>query len=182
MEVRVVLDRGAKMPTKAHESDFYNCECPICHKKFHLKPSQAKRFKTHCCSRECNKKFRSIYMSGTGNHQYGLKGDKNSSWKSDSKISRYGYRQIRVLDHPYRDSNDFVLEHRLVAEEYLLNDDNSIVINGKRYLKKEYVVHHINHNRLDNRPENLAVMFKSEHSKLHCKEQFHKRNLKGQFI
>lgn len=164
--------------------DYLNCRCPICGVGFHLKPSAKKRFKTHCCSRECNKKFRSIYMSGSGNHQYGLKGDKNASWKSDEKITRYGYRQIRVLRHPFRDEDDFVLEHRLVAEEHLLNDENSIVIDGKRYLKKEYVVHHINRNKLDNRPENLMVMLKSEHSRMHSKEQYksRERNAKGQFI
>ena len=32
-------------------------------------------------------------------------------------------------------------------------------------------IHHKNHNRLDNRPENLIVLTKSEHSKLHYQTQ-----------
>lgn len=32
-------------------------------------------------------------------------------------------------------------------------------------------VHHINHNSLDNRPENLVIISASEHSKIHYKDQ-----------
>ena len=121
-------------------------------------------------------------MRGNGNHQYGLKGSKNSSWKSDARKTSYGYIQIRVLDHPFRDKSDFVFEHRLIAEKYLLTDDNSIEINGKKYLKPEYVVHHKNFDRTDNRPENLEILSHSEHSAKHTKLNPNKRNSAGQFI
>lgn len=106
-------------------------------------------------------------MSGEGNHQYGLKGRDNPTWKSDEKISNYGYKLIRVLDHPFRNKKDWVFEHRLVAEKYLLNDDNSVEINGEKYLSPDYVVHHKNFDRLDNRVENLVVMTKKEHLAYH---------------
>lgn len=43
-------------------------------------------------------------------------------------------------------------EHRLVAEEML-----------GRPLRKGEIVHHIDHNKLNNKPENLQVMSQSEH-------------------
>lgn len=144
-----------------------NCTCPVCIKKFHLKPSHITG--NNCCSKECKAKLDSIKMTGEGNHQYGIKGKNNSSWKSDVRISTYGYRMIRVLDHPFRNSSDFVFEHRLVAEQYLLTDETSIEINGKRYLKPELEVHHIDQNKLNNDPSNLLILTKSEHIALHNK-------------
>ena len=144
-----------------------NSVCPICGKHFYIKPCQKKDDNSNCCSRECLRKQKHYTMLGEGNHQYGLKGDKNSSWKSDEKISRYGYRQIRVLDHPFRDKQDFVLEHRLVAEKYLLNEENKIEIDGKFYLRPEYEVHHKDMNRLNNNPDNLMVLTHQQHRAIH---------------
>ena len=107
-------------------------------------------------------------MKGEGNHQFGLKGSKNASWKSDKKITTYGYIQTRNLNHPFKDKQDFVLEHRLIAEKYLLNDENSIEINGKRYLSPKYCVHHIDENKQNNNVNNLKVMKKEVHSSFHA--------------
>lgn len=106
-------------------------------------------------------------MSGDQNHQFGLKGSLNATWKSDERISYYGYRLIRKLDHPFKNSDDMVFEHRLVAEQYLLNESNSVDIDGKSYLSPEYDVHHIDFDRLHNTPDNLLVLTKSEHMKWH---------------
>lgn len=151
------------------EEGYFNCTCPVCGKQFHLKPCKLNHDKSHCCSRKCSAVARREWMSGEGNHQYGLRGDKNASWKSDEKVTRYGYIAKRCLEHPFRGKDDFVLEHRLVAEEYLLTDENSVVVNGKRYLSPEYEVHHKNFDRKDNRPENLQVLTRSEHQRLHIK-------------
>ena len=164
-----------------HGEDFYNCTCPVCGKKFHLKPCAVKRFKIHHCSKECFRIAKKEYMAGSNNHQYGLKGNKNASWRSDKKLSRYGYIQVRQLDHPFRDSSDFVFEHRLVAEQFLLTPECSIEINGKRYLSQNYVVHHRNFDRADNRPENLQVMTKSEHKALHLALNPAKHDERGRF-
>lgn len=145
------------------------CKCEICGKEFQRKPSQVKKAK-HCyCSQKCHYEGKKEYFSGKNNHQYGLKGSKNPSWKSDRRESHYGYWMVRVLDHPFHADQDFVFEHRLIAEKFLLNDENSIEINGKRYLSPEYAVHHKNFDRMDNRVENLVVMTKQEHQSMHCK-------------
>jgi len=169
--------------------NYFNCKCPICGKLFHLKPYRIKKYKNNYCSKECHRLAKMQYMKGEKNHQFGLKGNKNSSWKSDRKITNYGYIKIRCLDHPFKDCDGFVFEHRLVAEKYLLNDENSIEIDGKRYLKPEYDVHHLDKNRLNNNLNNLEVITKKKHCELHIQERLKKQckpvdkfNINGNYI
>lgn len=178
---KMIMD-GVQVERTTDDTSWLNCECPVCGKLFHLKPSRIKRCKHNYCSKKCHYEAKKEYMAGNGNHQFGLKGDKNASWKSDRQLSKYGYVQVRVLDHPFRDKSDFVFEHRLIAEKYLLTNDNSVVIDGKRYLSKDYVVHHKNFHRTDNRVENLIVMTKAEHQSLHAKLNANGHDEKGRFL
>jgi len=83
---------------------------------------------------------------------YGKRMKKSANWKGGIKI-REGWRYIYVGNGKY------VEEHRLVwLKEY-----------GD--IPKGYIIHHINGIRDDNRIENLQMMTKSEHSKLHSKER-----------
>lgn len=144
-----------------------NCICAYCGKQFHRKESHIKHnIKNYCCS-ECSNKDKKIRYSGKGNHQYGLKGSLNTSWKSNERISVYGYKLIRQPKHPFKNSDDFVFEHRLIAEKYLLNETNSVEINGQKYLNPDFVVHHIDFNRLNNDTTNLIIMRRNEHTRLH---------------
>lgn len=165
------------LESKAGDTAYYNCVCETCGKKFHVKPYHLRRFKTHYCSKQCQNEARKVYMSGPGNHQYGLVGEKNATWSGGTKINRFGYRQIQAIGHPFAvGRSQYVLEHRLVAEKHLLTEENSVLIDGKKYLSPEYVVHHKNYDRLDNRPENLCVMTLSQHQSMHEKENIHSRN------
>lgn len=122
-------------------------------------------------------------MTGENNHQYGLRGHYNASWVSDEKISPYGYKLIRALDHPYANIDGFVFEHRLVAEKYLLTDDNSVEIDGKRYLSRLFDVHHKDGNKLNNVPENLEVISRARHTTLHnLLEPQQRDTITGRFI
>ena len=155
-----------------------NVKCEVCGKEYHLKPSHVHKNKRHFCSKECLLEGRRKWMIGEGNHQFGLKGDLNASWKTNEKISYYGYKLIRVLDHPFKNSDGFVFEHRLIAEKYLLTENNFIEINGIKYLHPDYVVHHLDFNRLNNDPKNLLIINKSEHMKLHVKLRHEESMLK----
>ncbi len=58
--------------------------------------------------------------------------------------------------HSEANSWGYVYEHRIIAEQIV----------GRR-LAKDEIVHHKNGRRWDNRPENLEVMNKVEHAKMH---------------
>lgn len=167
----------AKEKTKEELDAFLNCTCPICGKRFHLKPFKLAADKNHYCSRECFRISKIETMKGEKNHQYGLRGELNSSWKGGRKISGYGYISIYSPDHPFCDNQQYVSEHRLVAEKYLLTDENSVTIDGKKYLKPEYDVHHIDFDRRNNKPENLMVLTRKEHKSLHAKLNKRKRDI-----
>lgn len=153
-----------------HKQNKNITKCSVCGKLMYLKPSYVKKTKQPCCSYECAGRLRETIYLGENNPNYGNRGSLNPIWKSDTKISPYGYILVRVENHPFKNCDGFVFEHRLVAERYLLNDENSIEIDGEKYLKPEYDVHHKDRNRTNNNPDNLEVMTRSEHMKLHQQE------------
>jgi hypothetical protein len=106
--------------------------------------------KSRCCSHACYAKTRS----------------RRGPYKQSVLIS--GYRYLQRPDHPACGKKGYVAEHRLVAEEQL-----------GRLLEASEVVHHINHDKLDNRPENLQVMTGSEHMRHH--KEHAKRGEDGKF-
>ena len=69
---------------------------------------------------------------------------------------RHGYVLVYARDHQMADSKGYVPEHRLVMSEVL----------GRPFTADEDV-HHINHDKTDNRPENLEVLPHGAHSTLH---------------
>jgi hypothetical protein len=68
-------------------------------------------------------------------------------WRGGRHIDKDGYALVYCPNHPYgRKHSKYVFEHRLVMEEKL-----------GRYLYPSEVVHHKNHNKADNRTENLEI-------------------------
>lgn len=166
-----------------------NCTCPICGKKFHVKQSRLAKMKLlACCSRECNKKYRSLYMTGKGNHQYGLKGNKNSSFKNKPLPKKNGSQcdiWVYCPDNPYANKSGRVRLHRRIVEIYAEHFERKFFdeVNGKLYLKKHLYVHHIDGNHNNNEFTNLQSVTRAEHRRLHNLMKAPTRDiLTGRFI
>lgn len=72
-------------------------------------------------------------------------------------ITHNGYRMIPApAGHPDADSKGYIREHRLIMERKI----------GRR-LKSDEVVHHINHDKLDNSLSNLELTTLADHTSHH---------------
>ena len=116
---------------------------------------------------ETDKPKRSRYSFPKGTHtrtEY-KPGDKHRNWRGGRWKMKLGYIWVYAPTHP-RAYRKGIYEHILVAE-------------GKigRYLNKGECVHHINHIKDDNRPENLVV-FPSirEHLKNHTLNRWSRKH------
>lgn len=76
-----------------------------------------------------------------------MRAQRNPNWKGGRTVASNGYVLLKRHGHPMADSRGYVYEHRLVAEQML-----------GRPLRPAEVVHHLNHIKTDNRPENLQVL------------------------
>jgi len=79
-----------------------------------------------------------------------------------------GYKYLYRPEHPNKTKHNYVAEHRIVAEQKI-----------GRLLKPNEDVHHIDFNKLNNHPNNLSVLTKSEHIRLHKTNK--KRGEDGKF-
>ncbi len=118
--------------------------CPDCGVSFFANTRRQK-----VCSRSCKQRKRI------------QTGDKNPNWKG-VHISTRGYAYVCLPHHPRAMKNGYVKRADLVAEIAL----------GRSLLPSE-IVHHKNHDKIDDRPENLQVLTKQEHSRLHGLENAH---------
>ena len=141
--------------------------CLICNKQFKRPYAVGKKNweKAKFCSQTCyHKSHEGIPSWNKGKHwskEWKNKrskryvGSGNPSWKGGTIRHDMGYILIFSPNHPSKNFNGYVYEHRLKMEEYL-----------GRYLTKEEVIHHVNGKKDDNRIENLKLFPNhSEHIK-----------------
>ena len=126
-------------------------ECPMCKKEVYRTPGQMKKSKIAYCSIECFKKVSRPRMAE-------MNKDLNPNRMTEETKNKI--RESRLTEPSERKTYTKRFgrhEHRIVAEEKI-----------GRPLKPGEVVHHIDGNKQNNKPENLMV-FKnqSEHVRWH---------------
>lgn len=129
-----------------------NIECQNCHITFEVIKSRKNTAKY--CSRSCHGK--KVLASIDPKTIPRATGSKNANWKGGRRKHSNGYQWILV-------EGSYILEHRHVMQKHI----------GRKLLRHE-LVHHINHDKLDNRLENLEIVGWSEHTIMHHKEGLYK--------
>lgn len=137
----------------ARSPDAYLQACATCGTEFRVLPCHVRRNARkgggppQYCSNRCRGEA--------------LRGASNPRWQGGRYLSS-GYVMRYAPDHPHA-HDAHVLEHRLVMERHL-----------GRYLDPAENVHHINHDRQDNRIENLELCASgSEHRIRHGEWEHH---------
>lgn len=164
-------------PNRRYCNNCSNFKCELCNKSFSRR-TDTNKFCSLKCARlswvgkptranwtpELKAKMSKKYM-GKGNPMYGkenwakgkkrpeMSGINHFAWKGGFSINKDGYK---VIENELETHGEKIFEHRLVMEQNL----------GRKLLFSE-IIHHINHNKLDNRIENLMIVSRTEHVKIH---------------
>ena len=135
-------------------------------KKYSLKQWERKKYCSPKCQHEHQKDiFSGKHFSKASEFKKGVNSGKgNNSWKT-GKYMQEGYVMV------WTENRGHVQEHRLVMEGFL-----------GRELDSREIIHHINHDRADNRIENLQVMSQSEHAKIHTTERWNQLKKKFNYL
>ena len=81
-------------------------------------------------------------------------------WKPGGQVASNGYVKVRVgKGHPLADPNGYAYEHLVVWCSA-----------GNERPSKGWVIHHLNHDKTDNRIENLQAMPRGRHNAEHLTE------------
>lgn len=140
--------------------------CPACKTRFRTRRCWAAKAKVPTCSRRCNGKLRGAEWAKHGSkgkagwtassrasYQLKMRGANNPAWKGGATYKhRHGnYVQVKYVRCPpnllpMARKDGYIMEHRLV-----------MACRVGRCLTRTEVVHHVDHNPLNNDPSNLEL-------------------------
>lgn len=167
----------AGVKTGRRPGKWVTLECAECGVAFERRTAWAKKAAAPMCSRTCNGKARARELRAHENCGKGstspeaiakraakMRGASNPAWKGGVTLihrrGNYPKRERLVRCPPefaeMARANGYVLEHRLVVAKAI----------GRPLTPKE-AVHHMNHEPMDNRPENLALFKSNRDHKLY---------------
>lgn len=93
-------------------------------------------------------------------------GARNGRWNNGRMISSHGYVLVRVgKDHPLGNSRGVAYEHWVVW-----------AASGRPMPKAHETIHHRDSCKTNNRLDNLEVISRSEHARLHAIERRRRKN------
>lgn len=130
--------------------------------------SQNTRFCSPKCYFESRKGHQLGFKRGQASWNKGIKwpelsearkGAGNPAWKGGITY-RQGYKFIKMPNHPNSNRGGYIAEHRLVMEKKI-----------GRYLETSEQVHHLDYDKTNNSSDNLIILTRSEHLKLHRNNQ-----------
>lgn len=85
-------------------------------------------------------------------------------YKRNKTIDKDGYILIYCPDHPFANYYGYIREHRLIYE-----------LHYSCILLPYTIIHHIDHDRLNNEIENLMPLYNGQHTALHNKKDMSNR-------
>jgi len=142
------IKSGRKIDKANTTSRYVWAACVDCGKERWVREKEGKPRSTLC--RHCSPSL------------FSRQGENSPHWKGGRVKTGHGYIACKVTTHPRADQRGYVSEHILVWER----------IHNKS-LPENWVIHHLNGIKDDNRPHNLLAMPRGKHS-----QSFHMEVLK----
>lgn len=110
----------------------------------------------------------------------GVKRVFTDEWKNNIRIGKIKYHLGKAKGRSLKSSGYY----EITRGENKGKSEHVVIIENiiGRSLRKDEVVHHENGIRTDNRPENLRLMSRSEHSRIHAMKKEMSRSVSGRFV